>query len=217
MKVKDLVALMNNTGSFIREIPEMAHLVGLPQNPTYHHLCVYGHTREVVRATSGGDLPLLAAMFHDIAKGLPGIRGTNKQEQPSDLGHEEAGAPIAMKVAERYLPGLGNEVGRLVRWHGIRPSKEGKSVLKALRGISADFSSGDQVRAFVPQLVSLMKADASAFAPEFAAAQAAHLGQLEPILLQIAGVVPLFPGERPDLRLDLFLQEQARMVASLGL
>lgn len=79
-------------------IPELNHCKGLEQSTVYHNYDVWTHIRLCVNFVPN-DLALkFAALFHDIGKGLPGIRGHNKQGQPNDVGHGIKGAEIAKAV-----------------------------------------------------------------------------------------------------------------------
>lgn len=129
--------LLRDFGFLPYVLPELAHQVGMSQNPAYHHLDVFEHTVAVVRTAEEQNMPLavrLAALFHDSAKGLPGIRGQNRAGQPSDLRHEEAGTPLAFDGVMRLQLGrsLAERVALLVKFHGIRPAASAKSVIKTL-------------------------------------------------------------------------------------
>lgn len=84
-------------------LPELRHLVNLHQNPRYHCYDVWEHT---LQAVDNGPRDLIlrwALLLHDVAKGLPGVRGVNKEGQPSDHGHEKESA----KLAQGIFPRLG--------------------------------------------------------------------------------------------------------------
>lgn len=100
-------------------LPELVHLVGMPQNPKYHRYDVWEHVLTAVDAVPR-DLTLRwAALLHDVAKGLPGIRQPNKEGQPSDYGHEQQGAVLAREILTRlgYAPAFVQRVSWLVAQH----------------------------------------------------------------------------------------------------
>lgn len=89
--------------TYVPVLPELRHLVNLHQNPRYHCYDVWEHT---LQAVDNGPRDLLlrwALLLHDVAKGLPGVRGVNKEGQPSDHGHEKESA----KLAQGIFPRLG--------------------------------------------------------------------------------------------------------------
>src|SRR5690606_22159008 len=81
--------LLVDTGTLQYVFPELQHLVGLEQNPLYHDSDAMKHTIRVIKAVEltypGDKVMLFTALFHDCAKGLEGVRGTNKKGQPNDL------------------------------------------------------------------------------------------------------------------------------------
>lgn len=82
-------------------LPELRHLVNLHQNPRYHCYDVWEHT---LQAVDNGPRDLIlrwALLLHDAAKGLPGVRGVNKEGQPSDHGHEKESAELAQGIFSR--------------------------------------------------------------------------------------------------------------------
>lgn len=82
-------------------LPEIEHLLGLSQNPRYHIYDVWRHTLAAVNGVSS-DLTLRwAALLHDIGKGLPSVRGVNREGQPTDHGHDKAGAELAAQILTR--------------------------------------------------------------------------------------------------------------------
>ncbi len=99
-------------------LPELRHLVGLPQQPEFHAYDGWVHTLAVVQATRA-DLTLRwAALLHDVAKGEEGIRGFNKG-RITDRGHDKAGAAMAEIILSRlqYPKALVNRVAWLVSSH----------------------------------------------------------------------------------------------------
>ena len=100
-------------------LPELLDLVDLAQNPAYHPFDVWKHT---ALALDKGDRSLEAGwgiLLHDIGKGREGVRGVNKEGQPSDHGHEIVGAAMAKTILERLrMPReLVDRVSWLVRSH----------------------------------------------------------------------------------------------------
>lgn len=153
--------------------PEVAHLVGLSQNPKYHQYDVWNHTLEVVKHAENvrkGDVAfVMGAMLHDVAKGTEGIRGVNKEGQPSDIGHEEAGVPIAKKVCKRLEFGkdIVNEVVMYVRWHGAKMALTEKSVKHFLFKFKDEFRKLFDLKVGFYKLLDFQKCDAKAFDRDF--------------------------------------------------
>lgn len=82
-------------------LPELQHLVGLKQNKRFHRYNTWEHTLLAID-NSPGDLTLRWTMLlHDVAKGMPGIRGTTPDGQPNDHGHEAESAKITAVILER--------------------------------------------------------------------------------------------------------------------
>lgn len=94
-------------------LPELAHLPETPQSRPYHVFDAWNHTLAVVAHTPA-DLTLrYAALFHDMAKGLPGIRGV-KDGRYADYGHDREGARLAAEVMRRW--GCGKYMTARVAW-----------------------------------------------------------------------------------------------------
>ncbi|NYE56786.1 HD domain-containing protein [Carboxydothermus ferrireducens] len=99
--VESLLAL-HQKGLLFKALPELSHLVGLPQNPERHRLCAWGHTLRVLEELPDKDLELImAALLHDVGKGLAGVR-TYKNGYPNDFGHAERGAIMARGILKRF-------------------------------------------------------------------------------------------------------------------
>ena len=94
-------------------LPELAHLAQTPQSRPFHLFDAWFHTLAVVAHTPA-DLTLrYAALFHDIAKGLPGIRGIH-DGRLTDYGHDEKGAEMAHAILSRW--GVPEKMARRVAW-----------------------------------------------------------------------------------------------------
>lgn len=99
-------------------LPEFAHLAETPQSPPFHIFDAWFHTLAAV-AQVPPDLTLrYAAFFHDVAKGLPGIRGIHKGRY-TDYGHDAKGAEITTSVLTRLEEpeALVRRVSWLVKTH----------------------------------------------------------------------------------------------------
>lgn len=86
---------------YVEVLPELLHLPGLPQNIRFHCFNVLEH---ILSAVDNGPRELLlrwALLLHDVAKGLPGVRGTTPDGYPNDHGHEKASADIARSILTR--------------------------------------------------------------------------------------------------------------------
>ena len=153
--------------------PEIAHTVGLEQNPEYHCHDVWNHTLKVVgeaeRYYKGDIAFVMGAFLHDVAKGTEGIRSINKKGQPSDLGHEEAGVPIAKKICKRLELGkdITNEVAMYVCWHGVRMNTTEKSVKHFLFKLKNEFRNIEELKSGFVKLNNFMWCDARGFEQSF--------------------------------------------------
>lgn len=95
-------------------LPELLHLVDMPQNPRFHRYDVWQHTLRTVEGAPC-DLTLRwAALLHDVAKGLPGIRGAGEGGKLTDYGHDKVGAEIAAEILQRF--GLNKRFRNRVVW-----------------------------------------------------------------------------------------------------
>lgn len=99
-------------------LPECSHLPDTPQSKPFHLFDAWFHTLAVV-ANTPPDLTIrYAALFHDIAKGLPGIRGIHKGRY-TDYGHDAKGAEMAEAILLRWHknPRMAKRIAWLVKTH----------------------------------------------------------------------------------------------------
>lgn len=142
-------------------LPELVHLNELPQNPKYHLYDAWQHTLAAVDQIPPDAVLRWAALLHDVAKGWPGVRTINREGQPSDPGHDKAGAEAAaailgrLRVERQVL----ERVVWLIRHHLVFPPAERKAVLKWLKRLSGDFKNSSQFAAALEQLFALHQAD----------------------------------------------------------
>lgn len=155
--------------------PYLAHTVNLPQNPKYHNSDVFEHIIRVVQSAErrypGNVIKILSALLHDVAKGLPGVRGTNGEGQPNDLTHEAKGVPIAKEALQalQFNKKIVDIVLFVVEYHGLRLPEQAqkRSVLKALRKFVPYFSNKKELIEGVNILFEFMECDADGFEPSF--------------------------------------------------
>ncbi len=141
-------------------LPELRHLVDLPQNPRYHKYDGWHHTLAAVEASPAELAVRWAALLHDVAKGTDGIRG-EKNGQPTDHGHANAGARMARDILMRlaYPKQMVERVLWLVREHmGCAPVDE-NGALRWLKKRAADFRTKEEFLDALRQLGALLVAD----------------------------------------------------------
>lgn len=182
-------------------LPELTHLVKLPQNLEHHLYDVWRHTIETVRNSPPDLLLRWAALLHDVGKGLPGIRG-EKNGQPTDHGHDGEGARLAEDILARfqYSPKFRKRVAWLISKHMRFYVYLNGNSQNALRWIRDEARSGlfscskDLNDAFM-QLTELCKADiyAAVKNPE-AVADAAAFGKY---LAELIKDMPVHTSDLP--------------------
>lgn len=144
----------------IEILPELNHLVGLKQNQRYHRFDVWQHTLAVVENLPPETTLRWAALLHDIAKGLPGVRGINKRGEISDYGHAETGVGLAAKILTRLKIPAKKRICWLIRQHMNLPKP--RNLIRWLRKQAVNFSDIEELKEAVQQLLKLAQADLSA-------------------------------------------------------
>ncbi|MEW6183564.1 MAG: CCA tRNA nucleotidyltransferase [Bacillota bacterium] len=142
-------------------LPELSRLYKVPQNPRYHSFDVWRHTMEVLREVPPEPVMRWAALLHDIAKGMEGVRGLNRRGELSDYRHEQAGTATAEEVLGRFRvpPADSRRIIWLVRRHMVFPKAEEPGVIKWLRLLAEDFRNRGDLAEAVAQLLQLHEAD----------------------------------------------------------
>jgi tRNA nucleotidyltransferase (CCA-adding enzyme) len=107
-------------GALAAIFPEVDALFGVPQPEQWHPEIDTGvHTLQVLEVSaelSRDTTVRFAALVHDVGKGL-----TPRDEWPSHIGHEEAGARLIERMAERLrLPNEHRELAVMVARHHAR-------------------------------------------------------------------------------------------------
>ena len=100
----------------IREVPilpELYHLVNLPQEKAFHEFDGWYHTLAVVAHTEPDLILRWGALLHDVAKGMPGIREIINGRL-TDRGHDIMGANMAYDLLIRL--GYNKQFASRVSW-----------------------------------------------------------------------------------------------------
>lgn len=108
----------NGVYTAIPILPELSHLPDTPQSMPFHRYDAWFHTLATVAHTPQDLTIRYAALFHDVAKGLPGIRG-EKEGRYTDYCHDSEGADMAKAVLLRWRkkPAFAERVAWLVKTH----------------------------------------------------------------------------------------------------
>ena len=104
---------VNGSYEAVLIMPELTHLVNTPQTKPYHIFDAWIHTLSVVQHTPPDLTVRYAALFHDVGKGLPGIRGFH-DGRLTDYGHDKKSEEIAIQVLTRL--GVGPKRVQRVAW-----------------------------------------------------------------------------------------------------
>ncbi len=146
-------------------LPELAHLVGLPQQKEFHKFDGWYHTLAVLEASSPKLVNRWAALLHDVAKGMPGIRAVRKGKL-TDYGHDKKGAEMSAEILQRWQrsPRFTRRVCWLVenhmRFHFFANSPDADTE-KWVRQMARDkvFPSSAAMAEAIGQMTDLCKAD----------------------------------------------------------
>ena len=155
--------------SYVDVLPELLHLTGLPQNIRFHCYNVWEHILAAVDNGPGEITLRWALLLHDVAKGLPGIRGTTPDGYPNDHGHEKESAVIAETILTRLR--YPHDFVKRVSWLVARHMRFAPMLIRKnntlLRWIRSEATSGafrteaEMAEAFA-QLVEIFLADMGA-------------------------------------------------------
>jgi tRNA nucleotidyltransferase/poly(A) polymerase len=184
-------------------LPEVSHMKGSIQNPNYHKYDVWGHTMAVVKGVEPRLILRWAALLHDIAKGTPGVRGTNKEGFPNDIGHEEAGSVKGLNIVRRlkFSQRESKIIVRLIKEHMIKCAPTEKSVMKWLNKVTKGFAKRYQFMEFYNYLIELRRADVMGGRPTEGSYQ--NFLKIKDINLKLLETLPFFPEDLPVSRYEI--------------
>lgn len=94
-------------------LPELTHLVDLPQAPENHVHDGWRHTLAVVKGVPQNLVLRWAALLHDVGKGVEGVRGFHNG-RITDRNHDRVGAQMTRDILTRL--GYAKEFVNLVVW-----------------------------------------------------------------------------------------------------
>lgn len=142
-------------------LPELAHLCGLTQNERFHRLDVWEHTLAMVAEIQPHPILRWAALLHDVAKGLPGVRCYNRQGEVIEHRHEVTGAHIAVDIAVRlrFPVYWRRSVPWLVRHHLRLPPAEREVCIRWLRRRAREFKRAVDLKEGIEALLEVHRAD----------------------------------------------------------
>ena len=94
-------------------LPELYHLVNLPQEKDFHEFDGWYHTLAVVSHTEPDLILRWGALLHDVAKGMPAVRAVINGRL-TDRGHDTLGAEMTETLLTRL--GYPKAFVRRVAW-----------------------------------------------------------------------------------------------------
>ncbi len=174
-------------------LPEVDRLAGVEQNPEHHQVDVWEHTLRVVSGVPSDPVLRWAALLHDVAKGLPGVRRLNRHGLPADYGHAGLGAEITRDILERlrFPPSFIKRVTWLVRHHMHHPAPEERAVLKWLKKLAPKLHGRAELMDAVRQSLVLRRADLLGGKVNPAAVLEEN-AQLEAVIAEVVARVPFY-------------------------
>ena len=146
-------------------LPELYHLVGLPQEKAFHEFDGWYHTLAVVSETEPDLILRWGALLHDVAKGMPSIRQVINGRY-TDRGHDNLGSQMAYDILIRlgYNKKFASRVSWIVknhmRFHFFVQNEEAdekKWIRKEAR--SGEFRDSQGMREAWQQLAKVCAAD----------------------------------------------------------
>jgi len=155
----------NGTYTDVAILPELHHLVGLPQQKEFHKFDGWYHTLAVLEASQPTLVNRWAALLHDVAKGLPGVRAV-RNGKLTDYGHDKVGARMAAGIMKRWRrpADFSHSVVWLVenhmRFHFFANSPEADA-RKWVRQMAREkvFPSSEAMKDAIVEMTDLGKAD----------------------------------------------------------
>ena len=155
----------NGRTEAVKILPELSHLVDLPQQKKFHKFDGWYHTLAVVNAAPPTLLLRWAALLHDVGKGMPGVRRI-KDGKYTDYGHDLKGAEMAAEIFRRwrfpaaFAKGVVWLVENHMRYHYFANVPEA-NVEKWLRQLARgkQFSSSADMKEGIGELTALCNAD----------------------------------------------------------
>ncbi len=91
----------NGQDTAVAVLPELSHLVDLPQMKEFHRYDAWYHTLAVVEAAPAERIARWAALLHDVGKGMPGVRRV-EGAKITDYNHDRVGAEMARTLLRRW-------------------------------------------------------------------------------------------------------------------
>jgi tRNA nucleotidyltransferase (CCA-adding enzyme) len=162
------IEVLRACGALAAVLPEVDALFGVPQPEKWHPEVDTGiHTLQVLEVAaelSGETTVRFAALVHDVGKGL-----TPREQWPRHIGHEETGAGLIERLAERLrLPNEHRDLGVLVARHHARVhrvAEQRPGTILELLEITDAFRRGERFERFL----LACEADARGRGPELRA------------------------------------------------
>lgn len=155
----------NGQERIIPILPELHHLVNLPQEPMFHRFDGWYHTLAVVQHTKPDLLLRWAALLHDVGKGMPTVRAV-RNGRLTDHSHDEVGAKMAYDLLLRlqYTPDFAQRVSWLVarhmRFHYFASHDEADGIKWARKeALSGNFRNARELQEAWNQLSEICQAD----------------------------------------------------------
>jgi tRNA nucleotidyltransferase (CCA-adding enzyme) len=165
--------IQTNTLNYV--FPELAHTIGMPQNPKYHDSNVSDHIIRVIESAErrfpNNTVLALSALLHDNMKGAEGIRNVNAEGQPNDLGHEEAGALPAENAVLRLQ--FGKETALMVKlitmFHGLQLPSDTKdaNVIRFVKKLVPYFKNREELLNGLNYIFDFKLCDSDGFQKDF--------------------------------------------------
>lgn len=155
----------NGAEQEIAILPELSHLVGLPQMKQFHKFDGWYHTLAVVEAAPRDRIDRWAALLHDVGKGMPGVRRV-EGEKITDYNHDHVGAEMAAALLRRWR--FPEKEVHLISWLVKEHMKfhyfanvEAADVAKWVRRMARDkeFSTQEEMIGAIRRMTALTCAD----------------------------------------------------------